>query len=40
MMKNGRLVDQGSPAELIARYGEQNLEDVFIQIAKGTELPR
>ena len=40
MMKQGRIVDQGSPVELIGRYGEQNLEDVFIQIAKGSELPR
>ncbi len=40
MMKHGRIVDQGSPIELITRYGEQNLEDVFIQIAKESELPR
>lgn len=40
MMKHGRIVDQGSPIELITRYGEQNLEDVFIQIAKESERPR
>jgi len=34
MMKAGRLVDQGTPAELVARYGEDNLEKVFLSIAR------
>jgi len=34
MMKAGRLVDQGTPAELVARYGEENLEKVFLSIAR------
>jgi ABC-2 type transport system ATP-binding protein len=34
MMKQGRIVDRGSPKELLARYGRQNLEDVFLDIAR------
>lgn len=35
MMRQGKLVDQGSPDALIARYGRDNLEDVFLDIARG-----
>jgi ABC-2 type transport system ATP-binding protein len=38
MLKTGRLVDQGSPAELLARYGRANLEQVFLDIAR-TDAP-
>ncbi|MSO89171.1 MAG: ABC transporter ATP-binding protein [Rhodospirillaceae bacterium] len=34
MMKEGRIVDRGSPAELISRYGRQNMEEVFLHIAR------
>ncbi len=34
MMRNGRIVDRGSPAELIQRYGRTNLEEVFLDIAR------
>lgn len=34
MMRAGRIVDQGSPAELIRRYGRAHLEDVFLDIAR------
>jgi ABC-2 type transport system ATP-binding protein len=34
MMRRGRVVDRGSPAELLARYGRQTLEDVFLDIAR------
>ena len=34
MMKQGRVVDRGSPKELLSRYGRQNLEDVFLDIAR------
>jgi ABC-2 type transport system ATP-binding protein len=36
MMKEGKIVDRGSPDELIDRYGRTNLEEVFLQIARGT----
>lgn len=34
MMRDGRIVDRGAPGELIARYGRQNLEEVFLDIAR------
>jgi ABC-2 type transport system ATP-binding protein len=34
MMKAGRIVDRGSPAALIDRYGRTNLEEVFLHIAR------
>jgi ABC-2 type transport system ATP-binding protein len=36
MLKRGRVVDRGAPAELIARYGRDDLEQVFLDIARGT----
>ena len=35
MLRAGVLVDQGSPQELIARYGRGNMEEVFLDIARG-----
>lgn len=35
MMKQGRIVDRGTPAELIQRYGRDDLEEVFLDIARG-----
>jgi ABC-2 type transport system ATP-binding protein len=34
MMKQGRIVDRGTAAELIERYGRRNLEEVFLDIAR------
>ena len=34
VMKRGRIVDRGSPAELLARYGRDDLEEVFLDIAR------
>jgi ABC-2 type transport system ATP-binding protein len=34
MLKSGLIVDRGSPAELLARYGRDTLEDVFLDIAR------
>lgn len=34
MMKRGQIVDRGAPAALIARYGRDNLEEVFLDIAR------
>jgi ABC-2 type transport system ATP-binding protein len=34
MMKAGKLVDRGSPQELLDRYGRRTLEDVFLDIAR------
>lgn len=34
VMKAGVIADQGSPGSLISRYGRDNLEDVFLDIAR------
>jgi ABC-2 type transport system ATP-binding protein len=34
MMRKGRIVDRGSPQELLDRYGRQDLEEVFLDIAR------
>jgi ABC-2 type transport system ATP-binding protein len=34
MLKKGRVVDRGSPGELLERYGRHDLEDVFLDIAR------
>lgn len=34
MLRQGGIVDRGSPADLLARYGRENLEDVFLDIAR------
>ena len=40
MMKEGKIVDRGSPQALIDRYGRANLEEVFLHIVRrpATEL--
>jgi ABC-2 type transport system ATP-binding protein len=34
MMKQGRIVDHGSPADLLTRYGREDMEEVFLDIAR------
>jgi ABC-2 type transport system ATP-binding protein len=34
MMRAGKIVDRGTPKELIDRYGRTNLEEVFLDIAR------
>ncbi|RYJ00929.1 MAG: ABC transporter ATP-binding protein [Acetobacteraceae bacterium] len=35
MLKQGRMVDAGSPAGLLEKYGRGDLEQVFLDIARG-----
>ncbi|HVX98396.1 MAG TPA: ABC transporter ATP-binding protein [Pseudorhodoplanes sp.] len=35
MMKKGRIEDDDTPERLLARYGRETLEDVFLDIARG-----
>jgi len=35
MLREGRVVDQGSPQQLIARYGRENMDEVFLDVARG-----
>ncbi|HEX7329590.1 MAG TPA: ABC transporter ATP-binding protein [Casimicrobiaceae bacterium] len=39
MLRAGRIVDQGAPVELIARYGRDTMEEVFLDIARGAGEP-
>ncbi len=39
MMREGRIVDRGTPGELLARYGRADLEAVFLDIARGDRRP-
>ena len=34
MMKEGLIVDRGTPEDLITKYGRKNLEEVFLEIAR------
>ncbi|HEX6137600.1 MAG TPA: ABC transporter ATP-binding protein [Casimicrobiaceae bacterium] len=36
MLRAGVVVDQGSPVQLIERYGRRTMEEVFLDIARGT----
>jgi ABC-2 type transport system ATP-binding protein len=38
MMKQGRIVDRGTPDELLARYNRDDLEDVFLDIARSRHV--
>jgi ABC-2 type transport system ATP-binding protein len=35
IMKTGRIVDDDTPARLLARYGRQTMEEVFLDVARG-----
>jgi ABC-2 type transport system ATP-binding protein len=37
MLRAGRIVDSGAPAELIARYGRSTMEEVFLDVARRPE---
>lgn len=37
-MNRGRLIAEGTPAEIKTRFGEQSLERVFIKVARGGDL--
>ena len=34
MLKRGRIVDRGSPPELLERYDRDDMEEVFLDIAR------
>jgi ABC-2 type transport system ATP-binding protein len=38
MLRAGRIVDRGTPEQLLTRYGRQNMEEVFIDIARERRL--
>jgi ABC-2 type transport system ATP-binding protein len=34
MMKAGKIVDRGGPSDLLARYGRETMEEVFLDVAR------
>ena len=34
MMKDGSIVDRGTPNYLITKYGRRNLEEVFLELVR------
>ena len=34
MMRNGAIIDQESPNELIKKHGRKNLEEVFLKLTR------
>jgi len=34
MMKDGKIVDEGTPINLLKKYGKKNLEEVFLKITR------
>lgn len=36
MLRTGKVVDRGTPGALIEKYGRKTLEEVFLDIARGT----
>ena len=34
MMKDGVIIDNGTPDQLIKKHGRENLEEVFLQLAR------
>ena len=37
MMKDGNIVDSGTPENLIKKYGQKNLEEVFLEIVRNDQ---
>ncbi len=35
MLKEGVIVDDDAPSKLLARYGRDTLEEVFLDVARG-----
>ena len=38
MMRDGKIVDQGTCQELINKHGRSDLEETFLKIARGNKL--
>jgi ABC-2 type transport system ATP-binding protein len=35
MMKNGKIIDEGTCESLISKHGRKNLEETFLKIVRG-----
>ena len=34
MMKDGNIIDRGTPEDLIKKHGRKNLEEVFLELVR------
>jgi len=34
MMKEGKIIDEGTPQDLINKHGRKNLEEVFLKLSR------
>ena len=34
MMKNGKIIDEGTPNQLLKKHGQDNLEEVFLKLSR------
>ena len=39
MMKDGVIIDKGSPSDLIKKHGRKNLEEVFLKLSRNNNKP-
>ena len=37
MMKNGKIIDEGTCGEIIKRHGRTNLEETFLKLARSKD---
>jgi ABC-2 type transport system ATP-binding protein len=38
LMRDGKLIDEGTPSELIEKHAVKNIEEVFLKMANGIEI--
>ncbi len=38
MLQEGKIVDSGAPNELVKKYGRSNMEEVFLDVARGRQI--
>ena len=38
LMRGGKLIDEGTPAELIEKHAVKNIEEVFLKMANGIKI--
>ena len=38
MLQEGKIVDSGTPKELVKKYGRSNMEEVFLDVARGRQI--
>ena len=37
MMKNGKIIDEGTCEEIIKKHGRKNLEETFLKLARSND---